>query len=174
MNVFTFLIERTVASLEALPIQPEPDWYHVAPSGAGFSIDAPGSQRTDDRPGTYSYRTSSWQLSVQVVPHQGLTLTDVRAGEPHALERRLRLELESMFRVWHPRRHGEPTGGTRDGHLALEYWFEDTQFHGLNLLVVTRERLYNVLAVCPLGWRKRGGERFLRSFRIVTPGAAFR
>ena len=169
MNFFNRLFDTTITSLEAaIPSGPAPDWYRVSPPGAGFSVDSPGAREPTPVSGAFSYSCGEWTLAVQLLPRANFR------GDCSALERELHLSMESTLRVWEPTTHSDASVGTLDGHPSIGFSFEDDERCALSLLVITGERLYQVLATGPKDSSQAYAERFIRSFRIVTPGASFR
>ena len=160
-------IRGWLSSLAEPAAPPAPRWNRVAPPGTGFSIDSPGSQKPSSVPGLYAYDYGGWSLVVKVSAHEHSSYReDLGRGDRTALERELQLQMESALRVWHAQEHSEPAAATLDGHPSLSFTFEDAQSHAFNVLVVTPERLYTVMAVGPKRASDEIARRFVRSFRL--------
>ena len=109
---------------------PPPRWNRVAPPGAGFSIDSPGSQKPSALPGLHAYDYGGWSLVVKVSAHDDSSYrAELARGDRAALERELQLQMDSMLRVWHARDHSAPAANMLDGHPSISFTFADAQSH---------------------------------------------
>jgi hypothetical protein len=150
-------------------------WQRVAPEGAGFSVEVTGKPDPKSVPGDYQYQAGLWFLVVKVGPvepvlRQLLERRD-RKDARNCLERIRDTVLEGIQGKRHDSSFAEI-----QGYPAIRFSFEfsadGVEFAGTNLLVLTQERFYTVMAVGPKGLPDTDAQRFVRSFRLVATGSA--
>jgi hypothetical protein len=145
-------------------------WNRLAPQGAGFSIEAPGDPQPSAEPGEYDYTSGLWFFSVKLLATEPAIRQLVERGERKELLKCLELIRDSIVTEAALTRRGSSAGDI-DGYPSLRYSIEDEKLEGTNLLVLTREHLYLVMAIGPKGSPDAEAKRFLRSFRLVSTDA---
>lgn len=154
----------------ALPARAEQDWTRVAPQGAGFSVDTPVAAEPTDNRGFYLYPYKGWSMTVAVFRHD----EDMRrrlAGDPKALKRELKAIKQEVLESWGAIRDGDASSGEVDGQPSIRFAFNDGQRDGLGLIVITGDRLYEIVAIGRTGSSDEDAKRFIRSFRLGLSAA---
>lgn len=160
----------SVCSLAAFPARAEQDWSRVAPQGAGFWVDAPVAAEPTDIRGFYLYPHRGWSMSVAVFPHDEASRQRF-AADRKALKRELKTIKKEVLEGWGAVRDSNASSGEVDGQPSIRFAFDDGQRDGLGLLVMTDDRLYEIVAIGPRGSSDEDAKRFIRSFRLATQGA---
>lgn len=164
----TVLIGSTVYFAAVTASGAETRWNRVSPQGAGFSIEAPAEPQASDDPSQYTYSVGLSYLAVKILPVAPSTRLFVERRDRKALLRCLESLSDSMIGAMDGATRRSASSGDVDGYTSLRFSMENADFRGINLLVVTADRLFLVVTVRPKGSPDTVAKRFLGSFRVVT------
>ena len=169
-RLLNLLFIWSICSLTALPVRADQDWSRVAPQGAGFSVDAPVAAAPTDIRNFYLYPHRGWSMSVAVFTHDEASRQRL-AADRRAPKRELETIKKEVLEGWGAVRDGNASSGEVDGQPSIRFAFDDGQRDGLGLIVMTGDRLYEIVAIGPRGSSDEDAKRFIRSFRLATQAA---
>ena len=170
-RLLNVLVIWSICSLAAaLPVRAEQDWTRVAPRGAGFSVDTPVPAEPTDIRGFYLYPYKGWSMSVAVFLHDEASRQRL-AGDRNNLRRELKAMKKEVLDAWGAVRDSKASSGDINGQPSVGFAFDDGQRDGLGLLIITGDRLYEIVAIGPRGSSDEDAKRFISSFRLGTRGA---
>ena len=149
----------------ALPARAEQDWTRVAPRGAGFSVDTPVPAEPTDIRGFYLYPYKGWSMSVSVFLHDEATRQRL-FGNEDAKKSELKTIKKELLAAWGSVRDSKASSGEINDQPSVGFAFDDGQRDGLGLIVLTGDRLYEIVAIGPRGSSDEDAKRFISSFRL--------
>ena len=166
-SCFVAALIGAILSVTTVPTSgAESRWSRVAPPGAGFSVEAPGEPQPGE-PGQYAYSSGWWFLSIKMLPVDPATRQLVERRERKTLLKCLESVRDGMVGAVTATPGGSSSGDV-DGYPSLRFSFSNAELDGTNLVVVTAQHLYLVMAIGPRGSPDADAKRFIKSFRIVA------
>jgi hypothetical protein len=150
------------------------NWSTLAPAGAGFSIEMPGTADANQKPDHFVSNAGDWAFFVTVSANSDALKELVGAADRTPIKQYLETIHKSFLR-----RAKERTSSDADfnGYPSIRFSADgetdDKQaFQGKYWLVVTEEHTYMLMAIGPKGPSNADADRFLDSFRLVTTAPA--
>jgi hypothetical protein len=162
--LFTFVVLLACASV----VSANPDWKTFSAPEKGFSVDVPGEMK-ETKPDNYDLQLALWSFSVVVQTPGPLVLKlalEDRAAALKCLEGIRDAGMNGM-----EGKVKRSSAGSVNGYPSLRYTFEVT-VEGIpaaatQLLVLTDQHLYMLMAFAPKAVPNPHSDRFLDSFRVM-------
>jgi hypothetical protein len=164
-GVLTFIVGLALADGAGAA---QTTWSVLAPSGARFSIEVPGTAKPDQKPGHFVYNADEWAYFVTINPVSDAVREFVGAADRVPIRQFLERLHQSFLKTATERTLSEADfAGYPSVRFSADGETDDKQaFQGQYWLVVTEEHLYMLMAIGPKGSSSAGAERFLGSFRL--------
>jgi hypothetical protein len=143
-------------------------WAVLAPAGAGFSIEVPGTASPNQKPDHFVYNAEEWAYFVTINPISDAVREFVSSNERVPIRQFLETMHQSFLKRATERNMSDADFA---GYPSVRFSAdgetdEKLAFHGEYWLVLTEEHLYTLMALGPKGSSTANADRFLGSFRL--------